>query len=135
MYLSKGFIFARKLRYVRRMPKGRPAAQTRPTLGENIARARQVAGLTQSQLAAALGVTQRVVTYWEREAESIQAEQLTKLADLLRVSVDDLLGRGQSPDRKAKQALDLIEGLPAKQQRDVIKAVEALAAKRDGKRK
>lgn len=117
------------------MPKGRPAAQNRPVLGENIARARQAVGLTQSQLATALGVTQRVVTYWEREAESIQAEQLVKLADILRVTADDLLGRGKSPDRKAKQALDLIEGLPAKQQRDIIKAVEALAAKRADKRK
>lgn len=114
---------------------GRPTSRQRPALGENIVQARQAAGLTQKQLASALGVSQRVMTYWERDAASIPATQLTRLAELLGVTTDKLLGHKQSLDKKAKQALDLIEGLPAKQQRDILKAVEALTAKQAGKRK
>jgi len=104
---------------------GRPTSRHRPALGENIVQARQAAGLTQRQVASALGVSQRVMTYWERDAASIPATQLTKLAELLGVTTDKLLGHKQSPDRKAKQALDLIGGLPAQQQRAILKSLKA----------
>jgi transcriptional regulator with XRE-family HTH domain len=81
------------------MTQGRKARKKRPLLGERIAQARQAAGLTQAQLATKLGTTQRVVTYWEREAAGIRADQLAALAKVLNVSADYLLGIASHPRR------------------------------------
>jgi len=115
------------------MPKGRPASQHRPALGERIALARQAAGLTQHQLALALGVSQRVVTYWEREAVSVRADQLAKLAETLAVSVENLLGQNrkeaaQKPNDKTKQVLQRLQNLPANRRSPLLKAVEKLVS-------
>src|SRR3954470_823618 len=75
------------------MPMGRPTTKPRTPMGERIAAARQQAGITQQQLATKLGVTQRVVTYWERKPVALKPEQLASLAAALRVTADFLLGR------------------------------------------
>jgi transcriptional regulator with XRE-family HTH domain len=67
---------------------GRPAKNGRPSFGERLALARQQAGLTQQQLAERLDVTQRVITYWEREPVALRAEQLAALADALGVTTE-----------------------------------------------
>ena len=74
--------------YIERMPAGRPAAKPRPVLGEQIAKARREKNLTQKDLADMLEVTQRVITYWEREPVALKPEQLSALADALG-EVDD----------------------------------------------
>lgn len=119
------------------MPGGRPAKTTRTPLGERIAAARIAAGLSQTQLAEKLGVSQRVVTYWEREADGLKADQLAKLTDALAVTGDFLLGReAPAPKRtggpvgKAKQVFEAVSKLPRDQQRDILRTVEDLIAAR-----
>jgi transcriptional regulator with XRE-family HTH domain len=111
------------------MPMGRPTAKPRAALGERIAAARLEAGLTQQQLADKLGVTQRVVTYWEREAAGLRADQLAKLAEALGVSADFFLGREQKkrsngPVGKAKAIFDRVSALPRDRQQKILGAVE-----------
>ncbi len=112
------------------MRQGRPAQTQRPALGERIAHARQQAGLTQGQLAQKLGTTQRVVTYWEREAVSLKPEQLAALAVALDVTTDSLLGlaspkqRGTGPVGKARRLFDAISKLPRHQQDKIITLLE-----------
>jgi transcriptional regulator with XRE-family HTH domain len=112
------------------MRQGRPAQTKRPALGERIAHARQQAGLTQAQLAQKLSTTQRVVTYWEREAVSLKPEQLAALAVALDVSADVLLGlssakqRGTGPVGKARRLFDAISRLPRHQQEKIITILE-----------
>lgn len=112
------------------MKTGRPASNPRPPLGERIAQARKAIGLTQLQLAEKLGVSQRVVTYWERESVSLKPEQLSALADALEVSADFLLGRelakkrGNGPQGKAKRILDAIAKMPRGQQEKVFDVIE-----------
>jgi transcriptional regulator with XRE-family HTH domain len=112
------------------MRQGRPTQTKRPALGERIAHARQQAGLTQAQLAQKLGTTQRVVTYWEREAVSLKPEQLAALAVALGVSADVLLGlssakqRGTGPVGKARRLFDAISRLPRHQQEKIITLLE-----------
>jgi transcriptional regulator with XRE-family HTH domain len=111
------------------MPMGRPAAKPRAPLGERIAAARLEAGLTQQQLADKLGVSQRVVTYWEREAAGLRADQLAKLAEALGVSADFFLGRepkkrGTGPVGKAKAVFDRVSALPRDRQQKILGAVE-----------
>ena len=112
------------------MPMGRPTTRPRTPLGERIASARQQAGLTQEQLAQKLGVTQRVVTYWEREPVALKPEQLASLAAALRVTADFLLGRqeskarGPGPTGKARQVFERVSQLPRATQQRILANVE-----------
>jgi transcriptional regulator with XRE-family HTH domain len=98
-------------------------------LGERIAQARQEAGLTQKQLAEKLGTTQRVLTYWEREAVGLRADQLAKLAEALGVSADYFLGRenkkrGQGPSGRARLIFEEVSKLPRSRQQRILATVE-----------
>ena len=53
---------------------------------------RKQAGLTQQQLAAQLGITKSVVSFYELQARSPSPEVLAKLARIFHVSADYLLG-------------------------------------------
>ena len=54
---------------------------------------RKAAGLTQSQLAEAMGVGQSTVCNWENGVAAPMASMLPKLADLLGCTIDALFGR------------------------------------------
>ncbi len=116
------------------MAAGRPAKTKRPTLGERLALARHEVGLTQEQLAEKLGVTQRVITYWEREPVALRSEQLAALADALGVTADFLLGReskkgrANGPAGRARRVFETVSHLPRHQQQKIIDVVEALVA-------
>ncbi len=62
-----------------------------------LAQRRNELGLTQRQVADALNVTQAAVAQWETGVFMPKGRYLLALADLLHCSVDDLLGRGGSP--------------------------------------
>ncbi len=118
------------------MPKGRPASNSRPAFGERIARLRVAAGLTQEQLAEAMGVTQRVVTYWEREARSVRADQLAELAGVLGTGVDALLhGSGPAKKQRLPAVIEKLQSLPKKRQTEILKQVESLIAEAPRARK
>jgi len=112
------------------MSAGRPPSKPRTSLGDNIAFARKESGITQSQLAKKIGVTQRVITYWEREPVALKPQQLSNLADALDVSTDFLLGREEkkprqnAPTGKATKILSQISTLPRKQQERLIEQIE-----------
>ena len=120
--------------YIERMPAGRPAAKPRPVLGEQIAKARREKNLTQKDLADMLEVTQRVITYWEREPVALKPEQLSALADALGVSADFLVGRekakkrGSGPTGKAKFIFEEVSKLPRTQQEKIFDVIEPFIA-------
>jgi len=72
--------------------KGRPTTKLRTALGERIMQAREQAGISQTELAQMLGVTQQTVLTWERKVSSIRTDTLIKLANIFKVSADELLG-------------------------------------------
>lgn len=121
------------------MSKGRPASSKRPQLGERIAQARLQAGLTQAQLAEKLGTSQRVVTYWEREAVGLRADQLAQLAEALGVSADYFLGRdgskkrGSGPAGKARLIFEQVSQLPRFHQQRILATVEDMLIARTAK--
>lgn len=114
------------------MTTGRPASKPRTALGQRIFEARQSAGLTQQELADKVNVTQRVVAYWEREAVSLQADQIDALADALNVTTDALLRRGKPATRsggpvgKARRMFEEVSKLPRDRQQHVLRVVEDL---------
>jgi transcriptional regulator with XRE-family HTH domain len=60
--------------------------------GKLLRKLRKAAGFSQTQLAEELGVTRRVIDYYERQGQQPAAYLLPKLAKVLNVTVDELLG-------------------------------------------
>src|SRR5215510_13394991 len=61
-------------------------------MGSRIVALRRKAGLSQAQLAEALGIPQRTLSFYEREAGDIPAGLAPSMARALGVSADELLG-------------------------------------------
>jgi len=103
--------------------------------GKRLFALRKTRGLTQVQLAEALGTTQRVISYYETEAELPPSTVIIPLARVLEVSTDELLGlkptEPNGNDSPEKQRLwkrfQKMEVLPTKDQRAVIRLINSLA--------
>lgn len=93
---------------------------------------RRARGLTQAELGAAAGVSERVVAYYERDDAQPPGAMLVDLAKALGVTTDELLGvkaLKEQPDPKAARLvkrLRRIERLPPADQRAVLKFLDAL---------
>lgn len=104
------------------------------TFGQRMARLRKIRGITQVELGKKLGVSQRVITYYECETKRPPVVYLPLIAKILNVTIDELLGIKKTEETQAGNAriwrrLRKIEQLPPKDQRAVIHYVEALLAK------
>ena len=103
--------------------------------GKRLFALRKTRGLTQVQLADALGTTQRVISYYETEAELPPSTAIIPLARVLEVSADELLGlkptETNSNSSVQKQRLwkrfQKMDVLPTKDQRAVIRLINSLA--------
>lgn len=62
------------------------------TLGERIAYYRKQTGLTQEQLAEKCSVTAQAVSKWENDISAPDISLLPKLAEIFRITTDELLG-------------------------------------------
>ena len=78
--------------------------------GERLASLRKAADFTQVELAAEVGMTQRMVAYYEAPGAQPPAHLLPQLAHVLGVSVDVLLGLAE-PRRPKKIATNRLERL------------------------
>lgn len=69
------------------------------TFGDRIAGGRELAGLSQDDLAERLGITLTTLESWEDDMSEPSARLLSRLAGLLNVSLSWLLtGEGEGPD-------------------------------------
>lgn len=111
--------------YIGDMQTGRPSKRPRPPFGARLHALREAAGLSQEQLAARLGLTQRAYAYWERNPVALRPDQVLKLAAALGASVEDILGesgskrRGTGPAGKMRQLFEAASRLPRSQQQKV----------------
>ena len=69
-------------------------------LNEKIKNLRKQHGYSQQQIAVKLHVTQGAVSQWENGLTVPAADQLSSLADIFRITVDELLERESTPDKK-----------------------------------
>ena len=108
--------------------------------GSRLAALRQRRGLTQGELGHTVGVSQRVVAYYETESTQPPGALLVDLARALKVSADEILGlkpiSEKTPPRTARlrKRLQKVEQLPPADQRTVLKLVDALAEARERSR-
>ena len=100
--------------------------------GVRLATLRQQRGLSQEELAAAVGVSRRVIAYYEAESPQLPGGLLADLARALKVSADELLGLEPVDDKTSPKTARLlkrlrrIEELPPADQRAVLKLVDAM---------
>jgi transcriptional regulator with XRE-family HTH domain len=101
------------------------------SFGDKLARIRKAAGFTQRELARELGISQRMVAYYEGQTEHPPTKLLPEIARVLRVSTDELLGlesgaapRKRQPDTRLLRRLKQIEELPAPVKRQLIQVID-----------
>lgn len=97
----------------------------------NLRAARKAKGLTQTEVAKAIGLTQNGYSYWENGKAKIDKDQLLKLAALFEVSVDYLLGNTESPASSAVRVPvlgDVAAGIPIEAVTDIVDYEEIDAA-------
>ncbi len=83
----------------------------RQTLGKMIASLRKAQGMTQADLAEKMCVTDKAVSKWERDLSCPDVNTLSRLAEVLGVSVEELIsgkpaGEGAPKAEKVQQIID-----------------------------
>jgi len=112
---------------------GRPISKPRPKQGARLAAFRRSAGLSQAELADALDVTQSTVAYWETATKPPRSDIIGKMAAVLGVRVEDLLGEGPvnavrrpGPVGRLQRVFEQANALPRRDQELVAKFVTTL---------
>jgi transcriptional regulator with XRE-family HTH domain len=111
--------------------------------GARLAQIRKARGVTQIELARAIGSTQRAISYYESETGHAPAPVIAQLAKALDVSADQLLGlqtlkinKSRDKDDPETQRLwrkfQKLQALPVKDQRAVIRLLNSLATRKTG---
>ncbi|HIU52273.1 MAG TPA: helix-turn-helix transcriptional regulator [Candidatus Merdicola faecigallinarum] len=80
------------------------------SIGETIASLRKEKGMTQNELAEKMNVTDKAVSKWERDLSCPDVNTISKLADILEVSVEELLKakKKDNLEMKTKDLMNLI---------------------------
>ena len=106
--------------------------------GSRLAALRKRKGLTQIQLADQLGVSQRMITYYENEARRPPTQLLPQIAKVLGVPVDDLLSGADLDaveelklDKRLLRRFEKLQQLPDADQKAVLRMIDSLSATSD----
>jgi len=109
--------------------------------GERLASLRKAAGITQTALAEEIGISQRMMAYYESPTAYPPANLLPVFAKALDVSVEALLGvetakrRAKATDTRMQRRLQQIEKLDAADKRQVLQLIDAFIERGQLKRK
>ena len=118
--------------------KGRKHSQVkRSVFGERLFRIRKARGITQEKLGEKVGVTKRVIAFYEGDKEEPPPDLLKKIAKALNVTVSHMLG--ESPLKTIKNEIkpslrkhiEALQNLPTKDQKTILRMIE-LAAQNNG---
>lgn len=109
----------------------------RPRQGARLYRYRSRLGLTQAQVAAAIGERQENISFWERSDKPPSSDVLPALAAVLGVTIGQILGL-RSPkranslpssprlERRLRAAFEEVQGLPRNRQKLVLDLIESV---------
>jgi transcriptional regulator with XRE-family HTH domain len=115
----------------------RPAIKHKSIFSKQLIELRQTRGLTQEELAKALGVTRDAVAYYESKAQNPGAEIIQMLASYFKVSADIFLVKETSsprkpgPKSKLERQLEQIRGLPKDKQKLVSDLIDTVLVASD----
>jgi len=114
------------------MKKKRASPNENNFMGKRLAEIRKNQGLTQSELGRRIGLSRRMVVYYETVSDNIPANLLAKSATALKVSADELLGLKSLSIEESKTSLRLLSKLkvvgqfPRRQIKSVLDYINAL---------
>jgi transcriptional regulator with XRE-family HTH domain len=98
---------------------------------ERLARLRKERGWTQVELAERVGITQRLVSDYERGRLRLNADIVVRLANALEIATDELLQPTatqtplrRKPSLRVLRRLERIERLPLHQQNTLLKTID-----------
>jgi transcriptional regulator with XRE-family HTH domain len=110
--------------------------------GQRLAAFRKAAGFTQEELSSEIGVSRRMIAYYEGETQHPPTTILPRLAQALGVSVDELLNgeqrRKAAPARpmsnRLQRKLQQLEKLGAKEKRQALQLLDMFIEREQLKR-
>ena len=100
--------------------------------GKRIATVRKSRGLSQRDLASKVGISNRMIAYYEAQTNRPPAAKLPVIANALKISIDELLGNSplsvkEPLNGRLWKRLQAVEKLPPQAQKQVVELVELLA--------
>lgn len=81
---------------------------TNPSMGETICNLRKEKGMTQKDLADRLGITDKAVSKWERNVAYPDTATIPALAEILGISVEELLNAKAAPAPVRSRSDDIV---------------------------
>lgn len=108
-------------------------------LGQRVAQLRKARGLSQVEVADELGIAQPIVSKYESGELRLHGELIIRLAQLLDVSTDELLGLAEKEaaapkDRRLARRLRAFDSLPKRDRDALTRTIDAFLAARHGGR-
>lgn len=103
--------------------------------GRRLAQLRQTAGYSQREFAKEVGISQRMVVYYEKQTERIPVDLLPRLAKTLGVSTDQLFGMEKTKDESRMRDNRLwrrfaqVEKLSPGERKPIIQLLDAFLKK------
>ena len=91
------------------LSKAKERKGMKKTLGMMIAELRKEKGMTQLELAQKMGVTEKAVSKWERDLSCPDINSLPNLAEILGVSVDELMQIKREAENPKQSPKDLAQ--------------------------
>lgn len=104
------------------------------SFGRNLERIRKEKKISQTRLGQELGLTQQMISSYEKGASSPNVEILIKVADYFQLSIDELVGYSvehQYRSTTETRFLQYFKGLNAKDQEKCITIAQTLIEDRD----
>ena len=109
--------------------------------GARLAALRKQAGISQTALAQEIGISQRMMAYYESPSAFAPANLLSAMARVLGVSVETLLGtetakrKAKAVDTRMQRRLQQIATLPPDERRQIMQLVDAFIERGQLKRR
>jgi len=123
---------------VSKQKKEKKADPTEETHGQRLARIRKERGITQVELAQRLDTSQTAISDYERDVLRLNGDVIVRLADILDVSSDELLGlsqrksSGPTRDKRLARRLQAFDSLPKRDRDALTRTIDAFLSARGG---
>ena len=105
------------------------------SFGQRLRKIRKAKGITQVELANKIGVSQRMMVYYERDAEYPPTKLIAPMAKILKVPTDELLGvkaaKNAEPEKNLRlwNKLKKVDKFNKPDQKVITKMIDALEKK------
>lgn len=115
---------------------GRPPTKEAPLFGQRLSSLRKEKGLTQVELAEALGISGKLVDYYERRCPNPNTSFVKEVASFFGVTVGALVAENYEAPKKPgprsalDERVDKIKQLPRRQQELVVALLDAFLSQR-----